>query len=515
MARIRDSRKRSSQVLEGAANKRIKRTHNETGRCLEPGDLLRDVVASADHLSPSLVSTMSAFVRSGADVEAQTSRWRHLVKTVWEIGVAQTGEDGAVDGQIAQSTLNLLLSAWSASPYRGYNKSPKPSTDPANATRPELTVQESRDSQDEHQDLLYFDLGEDTTTAYRRGAERLASGNSPQLPSVQVKKSTKQRAGAMLPHEGTPTWHTTWALAIRPHEETTLAAGLTSLIIHCFTHESVNEVVNLLEDIHHNKDTIAINNESKTVQELRSSNDQAQEVALKYKALWSATESAALSQCGELFAYHDLGVALSRLEAELDQIGRLPANELGDFARKYLEDRRQGSRLRDTEMTRARFVPRHLLEVLGYGKESQYSDAEMKEKKRMLKSQRMTAKNMKAFVDCFGEGCLLLMYKCPWSSALPQVSGTKLKPLLDQLVAEEPELREMAQLAGAFVRYVKDRHTILDMPKIVIRAQEWKVEQRGRFSILELLSPPEPEEQADLTSDEVSDDERELYCNAQ
>lgn len=53
------------------------------------------------------------------------------------------------------------------------------------------------------------------------------------------------------------------------------------------------------------------------------------------------------------------------------------------------------------------------------------------------------------------------------------------------------------------------------MPKIVIRAQELKVEQRGRLSIMELLSPPKPEKQAELSSDEMSDDERELYCNPQ
>lgn len=133
----------------------------------------------------------------------------------------------------------------------------------------------------------------------------------------------------------------------------------------------------------------------------------------------------------------------------------------------------------------------------------------------MLKSQRMTANNVKAFVDCFDEGCLLLMSKSPWLSALPQVSDTTVKPLLERLEAEEPELREIAQLAGAIVKYVKDRHHIANMPKIVIRAQEMKVEQRGRFSMLELLSPPKPEEQAELTPDESSDDEREMYCNPQ
>ncbi|KAG9516382.1 hypothetical protein KCU93_g9179, partial [Aureobasidium melanogenum] len=258
---------------------------------------------------------------------------------------------------------------------------------------------------------------------------------------------------------------------------------------------------------------IAINNGSNTVEDLKSSYDQAQEVALKYKALWSATESAALSQYSELFAYHELGIVLCRLEAELDQIDHVPVNQLGGFARKYLESRRQGSRLRDTDITRANFVPQHLLEVLGYGKESGRSDAEVKEKKRLLKSQRMTAKNIKAFVDYFGEGCLLLMSKSPWPSALPQVSDTTVKPLLEKLAAEEPELREIAQLAGSIVKYAKDKRQIAEMPKVLIRAQKLEVEQRSRFTVKELLSPPESEEQDELTSDETSDDETGLYCN--
>lgn len=188
-------------------------------------------------------------------------------------------------------------------------------------------------------------------------------------------------------------------------------------------------------------------------------------MALRYKALRSATESAALSQCGELFAYHELGLALCRLEAELDHIGQVPVKELGDFARKYAENRGQGPRLRDTEKTRAMFVPQHLLEVLAYGKGSGHFEAEIKEKKRLLKSQRMTAKNMKAFVDCFGEGCLLLMFKSPWLSALDQVSDKTVRPLLEKLVAEEPEPREIAQLAGVVVKYVKDRHRLLTCPR--------------------------------------------------
>ncbi|KAH0338034.1 hypothetical protein KCU81_g7817, partial [Aureobasidium melanogenum] len=475
---------------------------------IRPESLPSDADVSAGYLR----STMSAFIQSGATVEAQTIRWLHIARDLWEIGVAQKDKNHDVDGQIAQSTLNMLYSVSVAPPYRRKEMSPERSAIMANELHADQNVQDNQNEAEEHLDSGY---DEHTSKVSRQGVRLHASGKSPQMPAAQAKKSIKKRAVTLVSQKEVRNWHSIWSLVMRPHNSTKWAAGLTGVVTRTFSHDSVNNLVQFLEDLYRTKDIIAINDGSREVEDLRKENDQAQEVALKYKALWSISESAALSQHNELFAYHKLGMALCKLEAELDQIDHVPTDQLSDFARKYLGRRGQSTRLRDTENSRARFVPQHLLEVLGYGKESGHSDAEVKEKKRMLKSQRMTANNVKAFVDCFDEGCLLLMSKSPWLSALPQVSDTTVKPLLEKLAAEEPELREIAQMAGASVKYVKDRNHIANMPKIVIRAQEMKVEQRGRFSMLELLSPPKPQEQAELTPDESSDDEREMHCNPQ
>jgi hypothetical protein len=109
--------------------------------------------------------------------------------------------------------------------------------------------------------------------------------------------------------------------------------------------------------------------------------------------------------------------------------------------REYLENRNEGGRcLSNTDKTRAIFIGGYLLKVLGYGKSTQRSVKELEKKARSVKSQRMTAKNVKAMVDIFGQGSLLLMCKTVWASALDQVSEQILKPLLQQLAAKEPEL---------------------------------------------------------------------------
>ncbi|KAH0154058.1 hypothetical protein KCU67_g9212, partial [Aureobasidium melanogenum] len=132
---------------------------------------------------------------------------------------------------------------------------------------------------------------------------------------------------------------------------------------------------------------------------------------------WDAQESTGMSKIRELLAYHDLGQALHDLESQLDQINLVPESRLGPFARLYLRNR-QGKRLRETPNTRTKFLARHFLEVLGYGKDSGHTKSEVDEKTRMVKAQRMTAKAVKLLADVFGSGSLLLMWRSVWLSAL-------------------------------------------------------------------------------------------------
>ena len=160
-------------------------------------------------------------------------------------------------------------------------------------------------------------------------------------------------------------------------------------------------------------------------------------------------ESVTMARYKELFAYLDLALSPLALETQLDQIGKVPDDELGDVARRYLGSRQKRSR--DTLVTRATFVARHLLDVLGYNTATGHSEVEVKEKTRLLKAQKMTAKTIAAFVGVFGEGALLLMRKSVWQSTLDQVSDKTIKPLLEDLVRREPKPRKLAELVGKIV----------------------------------------------------------------
>ncbi|KAH0005018.1 hypothetical protein KCU78_g13095, partial [Aureobasidium melanogenum] len=175
MARVTDSRKRYGEVLEGSANKRSKDNHAHTRRNLQSGELLSDVNITADHLSPSFWSTMSSFVQSGATVEAQTRRWRHILMNVYEIGVTQKEENNAVHGQIAQQTLNLLHSAWVAPPYRSKDKTANFPAYTDNGMHASKDDEDGQDEQDHHCD---FDFDKDPPIKIPLEAVRLhALGN--------------------------------------------------------------------------------------------------------------------------------------------------------------------------------------------------------------------------------------------------------------------------------------------------------------------------------------------------
>ncbi|KAG9597710.1 hypothetical protein KCU77_g4177, partial [Aureobasidium melanogenum] len=264
----------------------------------------------------------------------------------------------------------------------------------------------------------------------------------------------------------------------------------------------------MLNDLHRIKEIIAINNATKTQQSLRYVKDQAGEVAVRSKGLWTTAESAALSQSRELFAYHDLGVAIFELEAELDQIDQVPLDQRGDLARKYLARRDRGTLRRETDETRAKFLTRRLLKVMGCSKTYGYTKAEIKEKKQFMEAQMKTADNLKAFVDVFGKGCLLLMGKTIRPSVLDQMSHKIVKPLLEKLAAEEPELLRVTQSAGRLVNYVMDKRMTVDMPDIVIYAQEVPVEQRSALTLEKLLGPSKQDEAlASLFADPGDEDD--------
>ncbi|KAG9648840.1 hypothetical protein KCU64_g9653, partial [Aureobasidium melanogenum] len=158
-----------------------------------------------------------------------------------------------------------------------------------------------------------------------------------------------------------------------------------------FAYDGIDDLVRLLQDLYRTKDAIAVNNATKSKASLGANDTDAPacDVALRFKDLQDAQETTGA---------HDL-------ESQLDQ------KQLGAFARLYLRNRGKEKRLRKTIDTRTKFLARHFLEVLGFGKDGGHTKNRFAGKTRMVKAQRMTAKAVNLLADVFGSGSLLLMWR--------------------------------------------------------------------------------------------------------
>ncbi|THW16628.1 hypothetical protein D6D24_04332 [Aureobasidium pullulans] len=465
MSSTRSSRKRPNDVVdqqEGHKRQKLPVLQSEPA-----SDLLHGVGVSADRLNTKFWSTVSAFIDNGTTLEDNTMRWQHAVKNLYIIGRNQKEEHGTIDGGIAPATLKLLQSTAEAVPY--HRKQMAPTTTAA--------VQEQ------------VEVDEEDPTPTRTRNRRRELLTPPPTP-----ESASKAAVRISPRSPASTWPMIWQRITTTYKDTKWVAGVSNVLTHMFTHNCVDDVVKLAKKLYETRDIVALNNATKTKTQLRHSKDEAQSVAVQYKALWEAMKSSALSKCMILLAYHNLGQTLWDLERQLDQIGdNSGQQQLGDFARLYLENRSQGTRLRDTPETRSTFLAQYYLEVLGYGKLSKFPADEVKTKTRLVKAQRMTANNIKSLIDAFGEGFLILLCGSTWASALDQVSHKTLKPLLEKLAGKEPELRKVAEMAENILKYAADKGLMTEMPKIIIRAQELTTKLRGKCPLTELLGPSETE----------------------
>ncbi|THX38986.1 hypothetical protein D6D10_04648, partial [Aureobasidium pullulans] len=432
-------------------------------------NLLEEVDVSADRLNTK-VSTL-------------LGNSEHALKNLYYIiGRNQKEEHGTFDGGIAPATLKLVQSAAEAVPYHRKQKAPTP----------KAAVQEQVELDEEDPTP--------TRTRDRRG-ELLTPPPTPVSASKAAVRTSPRSTASIRPM--------IWQRMTTTYKETKWSAGVSNVLAHMFTHNGVDDVVKLANKLYETRDIVALNNATKTKAQLRYSKGEAQSVAVQYKALWEAMQSSALSKCMILLANRNLGQApwLDQIDDDYEQ------QRLGDFARLYLENRSQGTRLRDTPETRSTFLAQYCLGVLGYNKSSKLPADEIKTKTRLLKAQRMTTNNIKALNDAFGEGFLILLCGSTWASALDQVSHKTHKPLLEKLAGKVPELRKVAEMAEKILKYAANKGLMTEMPKIIIRALELTTKQRGKLSLTELLGPPEAESQAasmfgehDISEDAGEDD---------
>ncbi|CAC9895815.1 unnamed protein product [Aureobasidium pullulans] len=271
-------------------------------------------------------STVSVFIDNGATLEDKIMRWQHALKNLYYIiGRNQKEEHGTFDGGITPETLKLVQSAAEAVPYHRKQKAP--------TTKAAVQEQVELDEQDPTP----------TRTRNRRGEPLTPPPTSESASKAAVRTSPRSTAS---------TWPMFWQRMATTYKESKWVAGVSKVLTHMITHNGVDDVVKLTNKLYETRDIVALNNATKTKTQLRYSKDEAQSVAVQYKALWEAMESSALPKCMTLLANRNLGQALRDLERQLDQIDDDSGQQqLGDFARLYLENRSQGTRLRDTPET--------------------------------------------------------------------------------------------------------------------------------------------------------------------
>ncbi|TIA30131.1 hypothetical protein D6C79_09748 [Aureobasidium pullulans] len=432
MSSTRSSRKRPNDVVdqqEGHKRQKLPVLQSEPA-----SDLLHGVDVSADRLNTKFWSTVSAFIDNGTTLEDKTMRWQHAVKNLYIIGRNQKEEHGTIDGGIAPATLKLLQSTAEAVPY--HRKQTAPTTTAA--------VQEQ------------VEVDEEDPTPTRTRNRRRELLTPPPTP-----ESASKAAVRISPRSPASTWPMIWQRITTTYKDTKWVAGVSNVLTHMFTHNCVDDVVKLAKKLYETRDIVALNNATKTKTQLRHSKDEAQSVAVQYKALWEAMKSSALSK--HFGTSKDSSI----------RSATTPGNSSWRIAVKGL-----ASAARDTPETRSTFLAQYYLEL------------------RLVKAQRMTANNIKSLIDAFGEGFLILLCGSTWASALDQVSHKTLKPLLEKLAGKEPELRKVAEMAENILKYAANKGLMTEMPKIIIRAQELTRKQRGKLSLTELLGPSEADSQA-------------------
>lgn len=201
-------------------------------------------------------------------------RWQYIVKNVFLLGESKKKEQGSVNGSISYSALKLVFSASETPPHQASQKTTK-TAKTTTVSEPETPV--SDEDEDE-------ELGQTTLATTPRTP---AAASRPSGPSRHQKKDVT------IPR-GMEKWHASWSICIKPHKTSGWAAGITGILEHMFSYESVDDLVRLANELYRTKDTIAVNQATKTQADVRKIKSPVRIVAQRYKALWSAIESSTM-----------------------------------------------------------------------------------------------------------------------------------------------------------------------------------------------------------------------------
>lgn len=160
------------------------------------------------------------------------------------MGESKEKEQGNVDGSIARSVLDFVHSGTAVPPH--------PVKREATAARKFTLITNTINPDDE-----------DEATPSSAQSRRQAPATPPQTPGVVSNRKKNVRISARNRR-----WYVSWAIGIQPHANSGWATSVTNILEHMFSHESVDDIVRLADDLYRNKDTIAINKATKTSRDL-------------------------------------------------------------------------------------------------------------------------------------------------------------------------------------------------------------------------------------------------------
>ncbi|KAG9945557.1 hypothetical protein KCU85_g7207, partial [Aureobasidium melanogenum] len=274
---------------------------------------------------------------------------------------------------------------------------------------------------------------------------------------------------------------------------------LTKVLGHTFGYDGVNNVFHMAEQVYNNLDLLELDS--------TTSLDGAQDspfrsAAVCVKNIWARSKGDALMTVEVMVYYTELAENFSRLERDTYD----SETSIGQDWLEYSENRTKSLQVRQN------FVFDRILEYITpsstsgrkkknnkdhtRGAKKQKKDKTFEEMKQdrdriKLQKERIMARNIALMVRLFGHGILPLMGSSTWRETLSQYAAATAEPLLTELLAECPILRQICDSVDKnFYQYVRIRGKIVDLPENCLIGCNVSLELPEKYTLAYLLAAP-------------------------
>ncbi|KAK6002563.1 hypothetical protein QM012_001313 [Aureobasidium pullulans] len=267
-------------------------------------------------------------------------------------------------------------------------------------------------------------------------------------------------------------------------------ALLTKVLTHTFGYGGVNNVLQMAEQVYKNLDVLELD----AITALDAAKDSPfRSAAISLKNVWARSRGDALMTVEAMVYYKELAEDFRRLEMDT----YCPGTTIGQDWIEYSQGRTGSVQVRQN------FVLQRLLEYIS---PSAVDKDKKKKDTAKLQKERLMARNIDLMVRLFGHGVLPLMGGSIWRETFPQYAAATAEPLLRDLLARCPILRQICDRADKnFYQYVRIRGKIVDLPEKCLRGCGISIDLRKEHTLAYLLTAPE-ELEASVDSMEEGND---------